>query len=157
MSLSLGVWFWLGSALALVCNSLWCWCKFILAHACPDGAPVFGLVVYPSGLGLPKSLVLWLSSVSCFSWVSASYDQFISSSFSTCGSLILFSYYPTSLLLSPSFRLLLPEILLFSAGFCNPRCVPLWKIIKFWVKKKAIERNLHSYLFTRLRPAPCAG
>ena len=52
---------------------------------------LFWLGVYPSGLGFPKSLVLWLSSVSCFSGVSASYDQSISSSFSTCGSIMLFS------------------------------------------------------------------
>ena len=50
---------------------------------------LFGLVVYPSGLGLLKSLVLWLFLVSCFSGVSATYDQSISSSFNTLFYLIV--------------------------------------------------------------------
>ncbi|WZZ83197.1 hypothetical protein YC2023_103769 [Brassica napus] len=52
----------------------------------------FGLVVYPPGLGLPKSLVLWLSSLSCSLGVSD--DQSINSSFSICGSLMLISPGP---------------------------------------------------------------
>ena len=52
---------------------------------------LFDLVVYPLGLGLLKSLVFWLSSVSCFSGVSSSYNQSINFSFSIYSSVKLIS------------------------------------------------------------------